>query len=439
MEEARKEAMTPEWDVLVIGGGPAGSATAIRLARKGRRVLLVEKAHHPRFHIGESLLPWSMPYLEELGMLEELNQGLGNLKRGVDFFSDTEHKTHQTYCFERRWAKDSAHAFEVERSLFDERLFRKAGEADVTTREGTRVVGIEFREDGASRVTLRDDKREDYPCTARFVVDASGRDTFLSKRFEIKRKNRKHANSALYGYYRDVPCQPGKNEGNLCLYWFDYGWIWLIPLKSGLMSVGAVGTPDYFKTRDCPPGEFLMQTLERSPLLAKRMRGAAIEGKVRATGNFSYFSRTAAGKGWLLVGDAFAFLDPVFSSGVHLALVSAFHAADAVDEILDHPERAKRLTRAYERRVRRGLKRFAWFVYRFNMPAFRFLFMDPSNHFGMFDAVRGMLGGDVFGSERKQAPIRLFQGIYYITSLVMWRDSLVAWRQRRRNVTATHQ
>ncbi len=421
-------------DVLVVGGGPAGSATATLLARHGRRVVMLEKDHHPRFHIGESLLPRSMPLLETLGVLDEIRESVGVLKPGVDFYSEKSPNPHQTYYFDTAWDKSCPHAYEVRRSDFDRVLFRNAARAGVEAREGIRVTAIEFRPGKNSIVRARGEDGTDFTWRARFVVDASGRDTFLSGRFGLKRKNKKHASSAIYGHYRNVPRQPGEDEGNICVYWFEHGWFWLIPLRDGIMSVGAVCFPEYLKTRDCPPEEFLLKTFALSPGLAERMKNAELEGPVRATGNFTYFSTTASGEGYLLVGDAFAFLDPVFSSGVHLALTGAFLAADTVNRILDRPGTAARLTRAYERKLRRGMRRFSWFIYRFNTPAFHDLFMSPSDRFRMIEAITTMLAGDVFRRTRMGAPILLFRLIYYGAALLKWRDSLAVWRRRRRNV-----
>lgn len=422
----------PVWDVLVIGGGPAGSAAAALLARSKRRVALVEKAHHPRFHIGESLLPHSMPLLERLGVLREIHEDVGVFKPGIDFYSDYAANPHQVYYFDRARDKSCPHAYEVRRSHFDQVLFRNAGREGAEVREDTRVTSIEFRRGEPSIVRTCGPHGEESRCTARFVLDASGRDTFLSGRLGLKRKNSKHASSAIYGHYRNVPRQPGDDEGNICIYWFEHGWFWLIPLRGGIMSVGAVCFPEYLKTRDCPPEEFLLATLSLSPALAERMQAAELDGKVRATGNFTYFSTTACGDGYLLVGDAFAFLDPVFSSGVHLALTGAFMAADTVERILERPHAARRLTRAYERDLRRGMRRFSWFVYRFNTPSFHRLFMCPTKRFGIVEAVTSVLAGDVFRRTPMGGSVVLFRCNYYLFSILNWRQSWVVWRRRRR-------
>ena len=434
MTADRERPQAPIYDVAVIGGGPAGAATATLLARKGRRVVLFEKDRHPRFHIGESLIPQSLPLLEQLGVLEQVDRIIGLRKPGAHFYSDTHPNVKQTYYFRQAWDKKWPHAYEVRRSEFDKLLFDNAGAAGAHTFEGACVGSIEFCTDGPHSVHVRHADGLEKAWQARYVIDASGRDTLLSNRYGLKQKNRRHNSAAIYGHFRNVPRQSGEDEGNITVYWFAHGWFWLIPLQGGITSVGAVCWPEYLKTRDCPPADFLRRTWASSPSLSKRMENAELEGEVRATGNFSYFSRTAAGDGYLLVGDAFAFLDPVFSSGVHLALTGAFKAADTVDAILDAPAQARRLTREYERYLRRGMKMFAWFIYRFNTLALHNLFMSPRDVQRMPEAVTTMLAGDVFRKTPVRWPMLLFRVVYYVTAVANYRTSLGQWRRRRRNV-----
>ena len=434
MSADQETSHAPTCDVAIIGGGPAGAATATLLARKGRSVAVFEKAHHPRFHIGESLIPQSLPLLERLGVLDQVDRVIGLRKPGAHFHSDTHPNARQTYYFREAWDKKWPHAYEVRRSEFDQLLFENARTAGARTFEGACVGSIEFRTDGPHRVSVRHADGLEKTWQARFVIDASGRDTVLSNRYRLKKKNRRHNSAAIYGHFRNVPRQSGDDEGNITVYWFDHGWFWLIPLQGGIMSVGAVCWPEYLKTRDCAPAEFLRRTWALSPSLSKRLANAELEGEVRATGNFSYFSRTAAGPGYLLVGDAFAFLDPVFSSGIHLALTGAFKAADTVDAILDAPSQARRLTREYERYLRRGIKAFAWFIYRFNTRALHNLFMSPRDIQRMPEAVTTMLAGDVFRKTPVRWPMLLFRVIYYVTAVANYRASLEQWRRRRRNV-----
>jgi len=424
-------------DVLIVGGGPAGSSAAALLAQKGRKVVLLEKEHHPRFHIGESLLPQSLPLLEKLGVLDEVRDSIGILKPGAEFNSDTHPNRHQVYYFSHAWDKAWPHAYEVRRSEFDHALFRNAGLKGAQTLDGMRVSGIDFRHGSSSLVHANDEQGNEHTWEARFVIDASGRDTLLSRRFGLKYKNPDHNSAAIFGHFRNVPRREGDDAGNISVYWFQHGWFWMIPLRDGTMSVGAVCWPEYLKTRDCPPAEFLRRTIALSPGVSERMRDAELVGEVQATGNFTYYSKAAAGDGYLMIGDAYAFLDPVFSSGVHLALTSAFRAADLVDEVLDHPERATRLIEAHERYMRRGMKTFAWFIYRFNTPAMQNLFMSPRNTFRVRDAVTTMLAGDVFRKTPMNKPMLLFKVIYYITVLANLPAQLRSASRRRRNNALT--
>jgi flavin-dependent dehydrogenase len=314
-------------DVAVIGGGPAGSTAATLLTRRGYRVVLLEKAHHPRFHIGESLLPMNLPLFERLGVLEKV-RALGVYKPGADFEAANE-RGYNNYAFSRAIGGSPPHAYQVWRQDFDQMLFQHAHQAGADARQGHEVVQVEQLAARDSLLHVRSDSGGSYQLRARYLMDASGRDTFLSSKKRLRRKNYQHQSAAIFGHFRNVERRPGADEGNISIYSFEHGWMWMIPLPQGVMSVGAVCRPEYLKQRRGPPREFLLQTLERNAALWGRMRGAELIGdEVRVTGNYSYDSRQMGAPGWVLIGDAFAFLDPVFSSGVY-GCSSAWSGASA--------------------------------------------------------------------------------------------------------------
>jgi flavin-dependent dehydrogenase len=433
-------------DVLVIGGGPAGSTIAALLAERGWAVCLLEKDRHPRFHIGESLLPMNLPILDHLGVLEEVRR-IGLVKHGAEFNLDREDAEPYTYYFDRAVAPDQPYAFEVRRSEFDEILLRNAARKGADVREGLRVTAVEPDGDAGHRVHATDESRHQSVWRCRYLIDASGRDTFLARKLGIKEKNTRHSMAAVFGHFRNVTRREGRDEGNISIYWFAQGWFWLIPLRDGVMSVGAVCWPDYLKSRKVSVEEFLRDTIRLCPGVLSRMRDAQLIGEARATGNYSYRSRTMAGENFLLVGDAYAFVDPVFSSGVYLAMSSASGAADVVDARLrDNPE-AARLLRDYETSVDRGIRLFSWFIYRFTSPAMRRLFMAPAigshaDHPSRLSAIQSriqsaiisLLAGDLY----RKTPIRLrlaaFKSLYYLASMGSLASSLSLWLRRRRAV-----
>ncbi|MEW9571893.1 NAD(P)/FAD-dependent oxidoreductase [Rhodanobacter sp. Si-c] len=398
-------------DVAVIGGGPAGSTAATLLARQGHKVIVLEKEHHPRFHIGESLLPMNLPVMERLGVLEKV-RALGVYKAGADFEADNA-RGYNTYAFSEVVGQSPPHAFQVWRQDFDQMLFEHAREAGADAREGHEVLRVEQVDARETWLDVGSDDGREYRVRARYVVDASGRDTFLSGRRKLKRKNRQHQSAAIFGHFSGVERREGGDAGNISIYSFEHGWMWLIPLPDGVTSVGAVCRPEYLKRRKGSATDFLMATLRANPALARRLEHAElIDGRTHATGNYAYDSTRMGGAGWVLVGDAFAFLDPVFSSGVYLAMSGAERAVAVVDRALREPRREMRLLRALEKRQRKGMRRFAFFIHRFNGPAMQWLFRHPSRKWKMEQGVTSMLAGDVFDNFAVWWRLQVFRLIY---------------------------
>ncbi|HEX4618252.1 MAG TPA: NAD(P)/FAD-dependent oxidoreductase [Steroidobacteraceae bacterium] len=406
-------------DVVVIGGGPAGSTAAALLARCGYRVVAVEKAHHPRFHIGESLLPMNLPLFERLGVLDKV-RALGVYKRGADFEADNE-RGYNTFAFDRALGNSPPHAYQVWRQDFDRMLFEHARQCGASAREGHEALAFEQRGPRDTRLEVRTDDGHSYSIRARYLIDASGRDTFLAGGKKLRRKNPLHQSAAIFGHFRGAAARAGEDAGNISMYRFEHGWMWMIPLPEGVMSVGAVCWPDYLKQRKGRTVEFLLETLQRNPALWQRMqRAELIGGEVRVTGNYSYDSSCMGGPGWVLVGDAFAFLDPVFSSGVYLAMSGAEQAAQVVDVALREPAAEPALLRRLERRQRAGMERFSFFIYRFNEPVMCDMFRNPRNALKLEQGVISMLAGDLFDTPRVLWRLQLFKLVYGTLALREW-------------------
>jgi len=420
-------------DVLVIGGGPAGSTAATLLVERGYGVVLLEKEHHPRFHIGESLLPANLPILARLGVADEV-KAIGMQKWGAEFISPWDGR-HQTFEFADGWNKSLPFAYQVRRSQFDEILFRRAARAGAQAIEGCRAREVVFLPDNAGvqvHATLEDGRSESWQ--ARFLIDASGRDTFLGTRLNAKRRNPKHNSAALYGHFRGARRYTEKRAGDISIYWFDHGWFWFIPLADGTTSVGAVVWPYYTKTRTMPVREFFLATIRLCAPLAERLQDAELVADVTATGNFSYACDHAYGANYLLLGDAYTFIDPMFSSGVMLAMNSAVAGADTIDQCLRSPARARQALRSFERVMRRGPKAYSWFIYRVTNPTIRDMFMGPSNMLRMKEAMLGLLAGDIFGDTPIWTSLRAFKLFYYLISLANLKRSLSALRRRTTNI-----
>jgi flavin-dependent dehydrogenase len=428
-----------ECDVLVVGGGPAGSTIAALLAQKGRRTVVLEKDRFPRFHIGESLLPLNLPLFDRLGVADEVRR-IGVYKPGAEVISD-EHAQAATFRFDRNPHVRVDHSYHVRRADFDKLLLDNSRRLGAIIVEGTRVTEVEFGADGCSRVVAIGPDGATSTWFPRFVVDASGRDTLLLKRLGLKRVDKRNNTAAVFGHFRNVPRRDGSAEGMITIHLFEHGWFWMIPLPDDVMSVGLVGTRSFFRTRTGDLDGFLARAIAASPSVAERMIHAEPITPLVTTGNYSYASQRYSGERYILIGDAAAFIDPLFSSGVMMAMSSAAFGAEAVDAWLDDRKLGARLMRKYGRRVGLGLNSLSWLIHRINTPVLRDIFMSSFGLFGTRVGLLAILAGDFYQKPSLLSPLRRLQvayGCFYLLSKlgVRLRTEGLTWgtRHRQQNI-----
>lgn len=405
-------------DVLVIGGGPAGSTAAALLAMQGRDVVLLEKEAHPRFHIGESLLPRNLAIFERLGLRDAVH-ALGVLKPGAEMVSDASGRG-VDFDFATGIDRTFTYSYQVRRSEFDALLFSNAARRGVRAMERTRVVQVEGLGAGGAAAAQVVAQRADGSMVRfapRFVLDASGRDTFLAGRMAMKRADKSNNTAAVYGHFRDVPGRDGAMAGCISIHLAEDGWFWVIPLQDGVTSVGFVGTQAAFRRRSGTPAELLLQRIRASRMLGPRMACARLASEVMTAANYSYRARSGWGEGYMLIGDAFGFVDPVFSSGVLLAMTGGTLGADVAHAWLDDAAEGRRLARRAEQQLRRSMDRLGWLIYRINNPVIRQMLMTPNNVFRMRDGVVSLLAGNFDGRASLRVPLLLFKGVYHLASL----------------------
>jgi flavin-dependent dehydrogenase len=399
-----------ECDVLVVGGGPAGSTIASLLAQKRKHTIVLEKERFPRFHIGESLLPLNLPLFDRLGIAEDVHR-IGVYKPGAELISD-EHNAATTFRFADNPYLSIGHSYQVRRSEFDKLLLDNSRRLGAEVIEGTRVTDVALDAGSAPRVTTTDADGVTTTWSARFLVDASGRDTLLANRLGLKRIDKRNNTAAVFGHFRNVPRRPGDKAGMITVYLFEHGWFWMIPLWDDVMSVGVVGTQAFFKARKANLESLFATAVAATPSLAAHMANAEPLGSLTACADYSYDSQSYVGENHILIGDAAAFIDPLFSSGVMMAMSSAAFGTTVVEGLLDGQQSRKRLVRDYERKIRLSLGSLSWLIYRINSPLLRDILMSSFDLLNTRHELIRILAGDFYDPKSFLSPLRRLQLAY---------------------------
>jgi flavin-dependent dehydrogenase len=383
---------TAVYDVAVVGGGPGGSTVATHLARGGLRVGLFEREAFPRFKVGESMVPATMLLLERLGALEPVAEGGFQVKYGAAFHDQETDLGHTFYFLKGMpWPNWT---YNVPRAEFDTILLEHARKQGVQVHQPVTVGGVAFDAEGVTLETTSDGE-----CThqrARFLVDASGRDGLLASRIGRRVRRPNLGKVALFAHYRGADRFPGIEEGNLRVYLFEGGWCWWIPFSNGVTSVGAVLHARVVKDFAGTPEELFESMVRRCRGVHEHLGQAERITPVHRAANFAYTNMPIVGDRYLCVGDAIAFIDPIFSSGVFIAMRTGELAAEAVLEAFADGRFSARRFAAYERKVWRGVAPFFTFIHKYYEPAFLDLFLQPKNAFGIVTAVLNVLSGGSF-------------------------------------------
>src|SRR5262245_2658754 len=390
---------TTNTDVVVIGGGPAGATVSTLLAQKGFKVELYERDHFPRFHIGESMIPNTFFPMERTGLLKKMKASHFTEKRSVQFISQSGRLSEPFFFWDNK-PHESSQTWQVVRSEFDKLNLDHARENGVKVHEGARVLEVLFEGKKAVGVRVKPENEPEREVRAKVVIDASGQSTLIIDRFGLREWDPKLKKAALWTYWKGARRDTGKDPGaTLVIQTKDKaGWFWYIPQHDDIVSVGVVADHDYlFKRGTKDPEAVYFEEVARAPGLQPLIKDAKRCDIFRIQKEYTYRAKQAAGDGWCLVGDAFGFLDPLYSSGLLLAMTAGCMAADTIAEGIERGDTSEAQLRKWEKPFLQGMDRIRRLVceYYDGLSFGRFVKKHPH----LKGLVTDVLIGDVFKDE----------------------------------------
>lgn len=404
-----------DFDVVIIGGGPAGSVLACLLVQAGYRVLVLERDVHPRDHVGESLTPSTNPIFKRIGFLEKMEDAGFVHKPGACWTAPRAPVGKFLAIRLGEFPPPGAtqfYTYNVERDVFDAMLLRHASEVGAKVVQGARVHEVLFSGERAVGVRARVTEGWEHDVFARFVVDASGRRCVLASQLGFKKKDPLFNQVGIYSWFRDVEPHPPGYEGMLFLHFLDLerAWAWQIPMRNGVSSVGVVMDKSDFRRPGVTNEQFFASLIERNASLRHNMRHATRVRPFSVEGDYSYKVEKLAGEGWLLIGDALRFVDPVFSTGVDVASYSALYAFETIDQVLNgHDE--KEAFGEYEHRIGDGVD--AWY-----------------DLIALFYKLQNLFTAFAVNPRYREKVVRILQGNLYIPESVERAREIIAMMER---------
>ena len=409
--------MAEFFDIIIVGGGPAGSTAGTLLAKKGWNVAIFEKETTPRFKIGESLLPGSLCTFERMGVKEKLDRADVIVKYGGKIVSACGTRSAR-FLFSDVFRCKYPTSYQVERSMFDKLLLDHAAESGCRVARGTQVTDFAFDTDGVTVQTGESQSR------ARYVIDCSGRNSLIGSRFKL-RQNYPHLRKfSLFAHFEGVDREPGIDGTLTKMIRCKDRWIWMIPITAKKTSIGIVLDAETFKRLKLRPEMAYDQILQENPEVIRQMVRAHRVTEVHAAGDFSFRNKRLTGDRWVLAGDAAGFIDPVWSSGVFIAVLSGEKAADMLDRTLRQPERRTTEFARYERHLGRVMDLYLKFVTAWYTQEFAEVFFNPKQFFQIVPAVNSVLAG----SEERLPEVRWRLWIFDFLVFLQRRFAMIAPR-----------